>query len=104
MPLRVDLKGGGNTGAYGNGSGSVILNKRANQCVRKREMPWFDGNNSDSWIFEAEMYFSFYQLIEDAKLEAAVAALEDDALLWYEWEHRRRPIRDWEELKGFDSS
>ena len=25
--------------------------------------------------------------------------MDGDALLWYQWEHRRRPIRTWEELK-----
>ncbi|CAI9262883.1 unnamed protein product [Lactuca saligna] len=37
---------------------------------------------------------------EEVKREAALMSLKDDVLLWYEWEHRRRPIRDWEDLKG----
>lgn len=32
-------------------------------------------------------------------MEAAVVSLEGDALLWYQWEQRRRPIRRWEEMK-----
>ncbi|CAI9297284.1 unnamed protein product [Lactuca saligna] len=57
------------------------------------EMPLFDGNQSD-WILEAEWYFCFYGLREEDKLDVAVMALQGDALLWYEWEHRRRPIKD----------
>ncbi|CAI9269565.1 unnamed protein product [Lactuca saligna] len=57
------------------------------------EMPLFDGNQSD-WILEAEWYFSFYGLREEDKLDVAVMALQGDALLWYEWEHRRRSIKD----------
>lgn len=63
------------------------------------EMPLFHGNQSD-WILEAEGYFSLYGLREEDKLDAAVMALQGDALLWYEWEHRRRPIKDWEEMKS----
>lgn len=33
-------------------------------------------------------------------MEAAVVSLDGDALLWYQWEHGRRPIHRWEELKG----
>ncbi|CAI9300026.1 unnamed protein product [Lactuca saligna] len=65
----------------------------------EREMPLFDGNQLD-WILEAEWHFSFKGLREEEKLEAAVMALQGDALLWYEWEHRRRPIRDWQEMKN----
>lgn len=84
-----------------NGNEGLIPNTGgSNLRCRKLEMPWFNGNNSDGWINEAERYFFFYKLPENDKLEAAVMALDGDALLFYEWEHRRRPIRDWEELKG----
>lgn len=52
------------------------------------------------WILRAERYFSFYRLSEEDRLEAAVVALEGDPLLWYQWEHRRRPIKSWEDLKS----
>lgn len=71
----------------------------SNWRFRKLDMPLFDGTNPDGWILRAERYFSFYRLEEEDKLEAAVVALEGDALLWYQWEHRRHPIRAWEDLK-----
>lgn len=38
--------------------------------------------------------------MEEEKIEAAVVSFEGDALLWYLWEDRRRPIRRWEEMKA----
>lgn len=63
-------------------------------------MPLFDGTNPDGWILRAERYFQFYRLTEEDKIEAAVVALEGDALLWFQWEHRWRPIQNWEEMKA----
>ncbi|KAL2937226.1 Serine carboxypeptidase-like 49 [Bienertia sinuspersici] len=37
---------------------------------------------------------------EEDKLEGAVVALQGDALIWFQWEHRRKPLHRWEELKG----
>ncbi|CAH1440276.1 unnamed protein product [Lactuca virosa] len=70
-------------GDYGGGT---------NWRFRKLDMPLFDGENPDGWILRAERYFNFYKLSEADKLEAAVVALEGDALLWFQWEHNRRPI------------
>lgn len=71
----------------------------ANWRFRKLDMPLFDGSNPDGWIIRAERYFLFYRLNESEKLEASVVALEGDALFWYQWEHRRRPINCWDEMK-----
>lgn len=61
----------------------------------------FDGTNPDGWILRAERYFSFYRLSEEEKIEATVVALEGKALLWVQYEHRRRPIERWEQAKTF---
>lgn len=62
-------------------------------------MPLFDGKDPDGWVVKAERYFGFYYLNEEEKMEAAVVGLEGDALSWYNWEHRRRPIRRWADLR-----
>ena len=71
-----------------------------NWKVKKLDLPIFDGTNPDGWIFRAERYFHFYRLGDEEVLEAAVVSLDGDALLWYQWENGRRPIRNWAELKG----
>ena len=70
-----------------------------NWKYRKLDMPIFEGNNPDGWILRAERYFLFYNLTEEEMLEAAVVGMDGEALLWYQWKHRRRPIQRWEELK-----
>lgn len=71
----------------------------SNWRFRKLDMPLFDGNNPDGWILRAERYFSFYRLQEEDRMEAAIVAMEGDALLWYQWENRRHPIKSWTDLK-----
>ncbi|KAL7590459.1 hypothetical protein Lser_V15G35870 [Lactuca serriola] len=71
-----------------------------NWRIKKLEIPLFYGNSSNGWVLEAERQFVDYQLSEQEKLEVAVAALEGFVARWYDEEHHRRPIRDWEELKS----
>ena len=72
----------------------------ANWRFKKLDMPAFNGENPDGWILRAERFFNFYRLSEEDKLEAAVVALEGDALFWYQWEHMRHPMTTWGEMKG----
>nr|KAJ0192942.1 hypothetical protein LSAT_V11C800399880 [Lactuca sativa] len=76
-----------------------LYNRGTNWRINKLEIPLFNGNNSNGWVLEAERRFVDYQLSEEEKLEVAVVALKGYASLWYDEEHYRRPIRDWEELK-----
>lgn len=75
-------------------------NNGGNWRYRKLDLPQFDGTNPDGWLLRAERYFSFYRLTNEEKLEAAVVGFDGDALLWYQWEHRRRPIRSWEDMRS----
>lgn len=96
--------GGGNGvfggyGSMGNGnSGGVGM---GGWRYRKLDMPIFEGTDPDGWILRIERYFNFYRLSEMDKLEAVVVALEGDALRWFQWENKRRPIRRWDELREF---
>lgn len=60
----------------------------------------FYGEDPDGWILQAEKYFTFYNLREKEKMESAIVSLEGAALQWFHWDHQRRSIRRWEELKG----
>ena len=81
------------------GMGSNPVNN-ANWRFKRLDMPSFNGENPDGWILRAERFFKFYRLSEEDKLEAAVVALEGDALFWYQWEHKRHPMTTWGEMKG----
>ena len=68
------------------------LGGQSNWKMRKLDLPLFDGTNPDGWILRAERFFHFYRLGEEDQLEAAIVALEGDALLWYQWERRRHTV------------
>ncbi|CAO2813620.1 unnamed protein product [Amaranthus hypochondriacus] len=59
----------------------------------------FNGENPDSWIRKVEKYFSFYQLGEREKLEAAAVSFEGEAEIWFDWEEQNENIRNWQDLK-----
>ncbi|KAL2466243.1 hypothetical protein Adt_42094 [Abeliophyllum distichum] len=67
---------------------------------RRMDMPVFTGEDPDGWIFRAERYFAINRMTEELKLEAVVVCFEGESLAWYQWEEKRRPIRNWEELKA----
>lgn len=87
----------GYRGHGGGGSGGG----RGNWRYRKLDMPIFDGSDPDGWILRVERYFAFYFRTKVEMLEAVAVALEGDALRWYRWEQKCRPIRLWADLKAF---
>lgn len=91
----VGVKGYGGYGGGGSGGGP------GNWRYMKLDMPIFDGSDPDGWILRMERYFTFYRLTETEMLEAVTVALEGDALRWYQWEQKRRPIRLWADIKTF---
>ncbi|OIT20470.1 hypothetical protein A4A49_39630 [Nicotiana attenuata] len=56
---------------------------------------WFRGENPESWIFQAERYFSFYKIKDDQKLTRASFYIEGEALEWYGWLVRNNQLIDW---------
>lgn len=71
---------------------------------RRLEMPVFTGNNPDEWIYKAERYFTVNHLTELEKLETAGLCFKEGALSWYQWEQKRRDVRNWEMLKETPAS
>lgn len=49
---------------------------------------------------QAEQFFSFYHMMEEEKLEAAVVSMRGDALFWYQWEVQQGDIHNWREFKN----
>ena len=60
-------------------------------------------------VNEGRALFESLLIQHEDKIEAAIIGFEGDALLWYQWEHKKRPMVHWEEmelliLKKFRSS
>lgn len=90
-----------NGDSFVGGSGHAPAFGQSNWRYRKLDMPIFDGTDPDGWILRVERYFGFYRLTEEEMLEAVVVAMEGDALRWFQWENKRRPVRRWVDLKTF---
>lgn len=67
---------------------------------RRLEIPVFEGENPEGWVFKAERYFNLTQISEAEKLDAVAIFFEGEALSWYQWQQRRKRVANWEELKG----
>lgn len=59
-------------------------------------MSIFNGSNPNEWILKVERYFTLHRLANEEKLEAAVIGFEEDALLWYRWENKKKAIVLWD--------
>ena len=66
---------------------------------RKLDMPIFNGETPEGWVFQAERYFHLNQLMEEEKQLAGVVCLDGDALTWFGWRETRKEFASWTELK-----
>ena len=92
------LKGKGNVGetdmTLGFAGGSSNKSK-----YKKLEMPVFNGENPESWIYRAEHYFEINKLAGEEKVKVAVVSFRSDALNWFLWSNNRKKMMSWEDLK-----
>ena len=66
---------------------------------KKVEMPVFDGDDPDSWLFRAERYFQIHKLTDSEKLTVATISFEGPALNWYRSQEERDKFTCWLNLK-----
>ena len=69
-------------------------------CLRRAEMPIFEGGNFEVWIFRARKFFSVHRLFEAERLDVAAISFEGEAISWFQWDDRRRKVSGWDELKS----
>lgn len=50
--------------------------------IKKLELPLFNGENLDGWIFLVERYFEINYLFSEEKFQVVVVCLEGEALMW----------------------
>lgn len=77
-----------------------LENNEENGKMGRMDLPRFNGEDPDGWLMEAEKHFTLYTLSEEEKKEVAAVFLDGEALLWYQWEHQRSSIKDWQGLKS----
>ena len=66
--------------------------------LKKVEMPIFNGDDPDNWLFRAERYFQIHKLTEFEKLTVSTISFEGPALNWYHSQEREKSV-DWVNMK-----
>lgn len=61
----------------------------------KIELPLFDGTAPLEWVFQAEQFFSFYNISHENRLSLASFYMKGDALSWYKWMYQNHQLFDW---------
>lgn len=64
------------------------------------ELSRFNGLNPEAWLFQAERYFEFYNILPDHQLSLASFYLDGEALDWYRWMFRNKQLIDWPHFTG----
>ncbi|CAJ2662268.1 unnamed protein product [Trifolium pratense] len=79
--------------------GGVSHTHRYQGNRRKLEIPIFKGDDAYGWLVRIERYFRLNGVRVHEKLDAAVIALEEKALNWFQWWEEQTPSRAWDEFK-----
>ena len=66
---------------------------------KKVEMPVFNGEDLDSWLFRGNWYFQIHKLIDSEKMTVATISFDGPALNWYRAQEEREKFTGWSNLK-----
>ncbi|XP_058775591.1 uncharacterized protein LOC131649859 [Vicia villosa] len=61
----------------------------------KLELSLFDGSNPLEWLFQADQFFSFYNMPPENRLSLVSFYMKEDALSWFKWMHQNRLLTTW---------
>ncbi|GJW42435.1 ty3-gypsy retrotransposon protein [Tanacetum coccineum] len=59
-------------------------------------LPTFDGTSPLDWLFQADQYFTFYNIPLEQRVALASFHFQGDALSWYKYMHNNQLLGDWE--------
>ena len=75
---------------YGTGPPSASSSR-----VSHRDLPTFDGENVDDWLFRLEEYFDLSGTPSDQRVKIASFSMIGPAYSWYKWMIRNHHTEDW---------
>ncbi|XP_058761394.1 uncharacterized protein LOC131634786 [Vicia villosa] len=61
----------------------------------KLELAMFDGSNPLEWSFQAEKFFTFYNLPPENRLSMMSFYMKGETLAWFKWMHQNNELLDW---------
>lgn len=66
---------------------------------RVMELPIYDGQNPDDWVFRAEKCFAVNHVAEEDRLGQALACLTGSAVTWLRYTQDMEDLKDWKYFK-----
>ncbi|KAA0033719.1 Transposon Tf2-6 polyprotein [Cucumis melo var. makuwa] len=57
---------------------------------KKLEIPVFNGENPETWIYRAEHYFDINELADEEKVKVVVVSFGPDEVNWFHWSNNRK--------------
>jgi hypothetical protein len=64
----------------------------------KLDVPRFDGQNANGWIFKISQFFTYHNTPEEERITVASFYLDGPALAWYQWMYRNGQIVSWSQF------
>lgn len=61
----------------------------------KLELSPFDGSEPLEWLFQADQFFTFYQIPIESRLSMSSFYMKGDALSWFKWMYQNHQLFDW---------
>jgi len=58
-------------------------------------LAFFEGSDPLDWLFQAEQYFSFYQILLAQRLSMVAFHMKGEALSWFKLLHQNNLVTDW---------
>jgi len=61
----------------------------------KLQLAFFEGPDPLDWLFQADQYFTFYQITPEKRLSMVAFHMKGEALSWFKWMHHNNLLTDW---------
>jgi len=62
----------------------------------KLQLPPFEGQDALDWIFQANKFFSYYQIPPHQHLSMIAFYIKIETLCWFKWMHHNNQLVDWD--------
>lgn len=64
----------------------------------KTDMPKFDGNNMEGWLYKVKKFIHFHNVPEGERILVATMNMEGEALKWLLWMDSEGQLNSWSEF------
>ncbi|CAA7046450.1 unnamed protein product [Microthlaspi erraticum] len=81
------------------GQRSELYGNQSEIPSKKVDLPLYEGNNPEDWLFRLEKCFEMNHVSEWDKLDQALTCLTGSAITWWRFSQEREQINTWKDFK-----